>query len=161
MKLQAMSNPMMWMMGEQNPGMMKGMMQNMIKLMPQGGMQGMAGTPSSAPMGGILGALGGLFTQHNAAQSPNALNNPIPSNAPVGQSVAQPAAQPAAPNVPTSAIPSSNAFQTAPETQLTDAQLVQLSPYINQGFTNIKPMGNGLYGGMKNGQHVTIHLPGA
>ena len=56
MQLQAMSNPMMWMMGEQNPGMMKGMMQNMIKLMPQGGMQGMAGTPSSAPMGGILGA---------------------------------------------------------------------------------------------------------
>lgn len=77
MYAQAMSNPMMWMAAQSNPGMMQNMMNNLSQAMPKTNMLGSGMFPGG---GGLLGGLMNHL-MGNQQQSPAAPSSPAPQQA--------------------------------------------------------------------------------
>lgn len=126
---QMMSNPMLWMASQNNPGMMQGMMKNMMGAIPNANsiMQGMGGAPQSGG-GGLLGMIGNFLH-----------GTPSNSNSNSGASFSNPS-------------PGQANYSVLPDS---------MNPYIQQyGLTNVKPLGNGTYGAIKDGQPVTFNYNG-
>jgi hypothetical protein len=159
---QIMSNPMMWMAAQSDPGMMTGMMKNMgnmLKTMPAS-MANMA----PPPMGNTGGLLGAAFSMFDKPKT-NAMNTAPGTSAAINPN-GNPVAPPSVVGNNSGVLPQGNG--PAPEYKnfsatadaLQNMQVIPpaVSTYATQqGFTNLKPMGNtGQYAAQKNGQWFAL-----